>query len=54
MQIREPVDIFLSHDWPRGIEQYGNVAELVRLKPFFQKEVRVELAVIHLLRAGFA
>jgi len=32
-------DIFVSHDWPVGIEQYGNTAQLLRAKPFFQDEV---------------
>ncbi|WFC98847.1 lariat debranching enzyme [Malassezia yamatoensis] len=32
-------DIFLSHDWPNTIEQYGNVRELLRKKPFFRKEI---------------
>jgi len=32
-------DIFVSHDWPVGIEQYGNTAQLLRAKPFFQDEI---------------
>ncbi|KAL4139212.1 hypothetical protein PRIC2_002710 [Phytophthora ramorum] len=32
--------VFLSHDWPRGIEQYGNVPQLLRRKPFFEQEIR--------------
>ncbi|OAV96916.1 hypothetical protein PTTG_26186 [Puccinia triticina 1-1 BBBD Race 1] len=32
-------DIFVSHDWPVGIEQYGNTAQLLRAKPFFKDEV---------------
>lgn len=39
MQVEEPMDIFLSHDWPLGITDYGNWKELVRHKPFFEKEV---------------
>ncbi|CAH1454209.1 unnamed protein product [Lactuca virosa] len=39
MQIEEPVDIFLSHDWPLGITDHGNWKELVRDKPYFQKEI---------------
>ncbi len=34
-----PIDIFLSHDWPRGIEQHGDVSTLLRKKPFFKSEV---------------
>lgn len=33
------LDVFLSHDWPRGVEQYGDVRALVRRKPFFQQEI---------------
>ncbi|EPX71305.1 RNA lariat debranching enzyme Dbr1 [Schizosaccharomyces octosporus yFS286] len=36
---RSPVDIFLSHDWPRGIEQHGDTIKLLKNKPFFRKEV---------------
>ncbi|KAK9762068.1 lariat debranching enzyme, partial [Basidiobolus ranarum] len=40
LQIKQPLDIFLSHDWPRGIEQHGDVHSLLRRKPFFRDEVR--------------
>ncbi|SGY38436.1 BQ5605_C003g02030 [Microbotryum silenes-dioicae] len=33
------VDIFLSHDWPLGIERFGNTAALIRQKPFFKDEI---------------
>lgn len=39
MQVLEPIDIFLSHDWPCGITDYGNLKNLLRQKPFFEKEV---------------
>lgn len=39
MQIKEPVDIFMSHDWPLGITEYGNSENLVKKKPFFKEEV---------------
>ncbi|KAL9238045.1 hypothetical protein vseg_012522 [Gypsophila vaccaria] len=39
MQIEEPIDIFLSHDWPVGITDCGNSRELIQKKPFFQKEI---------------
>ena len=32
-------DIMMSHDWPQGIEQFGNTQELLRKKPFFRQEV---------------
>ncbi|KAI3620706.1 hypothetical protein CBS9595_002673 [Malassezia furfur] len=33
-------DIFLSHDWPNTIEQYGEVHDLIRRKPFFRQEIQ--------------
>ena len=35
-----PVDIFLSHDWPRGVTNYGDSDELCRKKRFFTQEVQ--------------
>ncbi|XP_072972739.1 lariat debranching enzyme [Typha angustifolia] len=40
MSVKEPIDIFLSHDWPLGITEYGNWQKLVRLKPYFREEVQ--------------
>ncbi|RLN50523.1 hypothetical protein BBJ29_007051, partial [Phytophthora kernoviae] len=37
---KTPVGAFLSHDWPRGIEQHGNIPQLLRTKPFFEQEIR--------------
>ncbi|KAJ2792907.1 lariat debranching enzyme [Coemansia linderi] len=39
LQIRKPLDIVVSHDWPLFIERYGNTAELLRRKPFFADEI---------------
>ncbi|XP_063237675.1 lariat debranching enzyme isoform X2 [Bacillus rossius redtenbacheri] len=38
-QVQTPVDIFLSHDWPRGVYHHGDVNQLLRHKPFFREEV---------------
>ncbi|ORY85613.1 lariat debranching enzyme, C-terminal domain-domain-containing protein [Protomyces lactucae-debilis] len=38
-QAQPGIDIFLSHDWPRGIEQHGDTAALLKKKPFFKAEV---------------
>jgi lariat debranching enzyme len=38
-QAQPNVDVLLSHDWPRGIEQYGDTAALLRKKPFFKAEI---------------
>ena len=39
LQLAHPIDIFLSHDWPRGIYNHGNVSALLRRKQFFTEEV---------------
>ena len=33
------IDIFLSHDWPRGIALYGDVDQLIRKKRFLKNEI---------------
>ncbi|KAH9066860.1 lariat debranching enzyme, C-terminal domain-containing protein [Lactarius vividus] len=33
-------DVFLSHDWPSGVEQHGNVNDLLRRKPFFRSDIQ--------------
>lgn len=40
LQIREQVDVGVSHDWPRAIERHGDEAALFREKPFFADESR--------------
>ncbi|KAG0242117.1 lariat debranching enzyme [Mortierella sp. GBA43] len=40
LQVKEPLDVFMSHDWPRGIEQYGNTRMLLRSKKHFIQEVK--------------
>ena len=38
-QLRQPLDVFLSHDWPRGVAAHGNAGALFRAKPFLKAEV---------------
>ncbi|XP_020257866.1 lariat debranching enzyme isoform X2 [Asparagus officinalis] len=38
-QVKDPIDIFMSHDWPLGITEYGNWEKLIRSKPHFKEEV---------------
>lgn len=38
-QLQQPVDIMMSHDWPRGIYNYGDVNQLLRRKQYFREEV---------------
>ncbi|KAI0255194.1 lariat debranching enzyme, C-terminal domain-containing protein [Lactifluus subvellereus] len=33
-------DVFLSHDWPSGIEQHGNLTGLLRRKPFLRGDIQ--------------
>lgn len=39
LQIKQPIDVFLSHDWPRGIYQYGDTDSLIRRKRFLADEI---------------
>ena len=39
LQMTRPLDIFLSHDWPRGIYHHGNKTQLLRQKKFLVDEV---------------
>ncbi|XP_021358109.1 lariat debranching enzyme-like [Mizuhopecten yessoensis] len=38
-QLRKPVDIFMSHDWPRGVYDYGNTSQLLKTKQFLRDEI---------------
>jgi lariat debranching enzyme len=38
MQVKEPVDIVLSHDWPAGVTRYGDARALYKNKPYFKAE----------------
>lgn len=38
-QIKKPLDIMLTHDWPTGIYHHGNVRQLIRIKPYFEREI---------------
>uniref|UniRef100_A0A1Y1MWP0 Calcineurin-like phosphoesterase domain-containing protein n=1 Tax=Photinus pyralis TaxID=7054 RepID=A0A1Y1MWP0_PHOPY len=35
-QVTGPLDIFISHDWPSGIWNYGNIRQLLKFKPYFK------------------
>ncbi|KAJ1728847.1 lariat debranching enzyme [Coemansia biformis] len=39
LQLRTPLDIVVSHDWPQYIERHGNTHDLLQKKPFFRAEV---------------
>ncbi|KAI8922595.1 lariat debranching enzyme, C-terminal domain-containing protein [Entophlyctis helioformis] len=38
-QIRDPLDVFLSHDWPNNIALHGNTRQLLSIKRHFRAEV---------------
>lgn len=40
LSVSDSIDIFLSHDWPRGVERYGNLNSLLRRKNLFVEEVK--------------
>jgi len=35
----EKIDVCMSHDWPSGIADFGNVEELLRIKPYFREDI---------------
>lgn len=39
LQIKRSLDIFLSHDWPNNITDYGNRQQLVKFKPAFHSDI---------------
>ncbi|KAI8637763.1 lariat debranching enzyme, C-terminal domain-containing protein [Parasitella parasitica] len=39
LQVQQALDIFLSHDWPRGIERYGDLGRLMKIKQYFVQEI---------------
>ncbi|XP_033728321.1 lariat debranching enzyme-like isoform X2 [Pecten maximus] len=38
-QLTKPMDIFMTHDWPRGIYDYGNTSQLLKTKQFLREEI---------------
>ncbi|CEM13966.1 unnamed protein product [Vitrella brassicaformis CCMP3155] len=38
-EVREPVDVMLSHDWPNGVVDYGDRQGLIQKKPFFKDDL---------------
>lgn len=37
--MNEPVDIVISHDWPRSIAHSGDLQSLLRTKPNFREDI---------------
>jgi hypothetical protein len=42
LRLRQPLDVFLSHDWPQGIARHGDTNRLLQRKAFLRREVGVE------------
>ncbi|KAH7378442.1 lariat debranching enzyme, C-terminal domain-containing protein [Phaeosphaeria sp. MPI-PUGE-AT-0046c] len=42
LHVKEPVDICLSHDWPRRVEWHGDYEALFRAKPHFLESARID------------
>jgi len=40
VQSAHPVDVFLSHDWPAGIWDFGNRERLLKVKPYFREDMQ--------------
>ncbi|XP_045495943.1 lariat debranching enzyme [Colias croceus] len=38
-QLKEKIHVMLSHDWPRGITDYGDKNFLLKRKPFFREDI---------------
>lgn len=38
-QLKKPLDIMLTHDWPLGVYHQGNTAQLIKFKPYFADEI---------------
>lgn len=39
MQVRTRPELVMSHDWPRGVEHYGDIRTLLKIKPFFRQDI---------------
>ena len=35
-QLKRPIDIMMSHDWPNGVVNYGDKEKLLKIKRHFQ------------------
>jgi lariat debranching enzyme len=39
VQVKEKVNIFMSHDWPTHVPRYGDTGTLLKKKPYFRGEI---------------
>ena len=47
LQLQQPMDVFLSHDWPQHIARAGDTSHLVRRKSFLEVCVFAHAAFYH-------
>lgn len=59
-QIKEKIDIMLSHDWPKSIASYGNARRLLNQKVFLREEIESDTLgsmpgkeLLHLLKPDY-
>mmetsp|Transcript_844 Transcript_844/g.836 ORF Transcript_844/g.836 Transcript_844/m.836 type:complete len:163 (+) Transcript_844:87-575(+) len=38
--VKDPIDIFVSHDWPTLVGDWSDVRALTRIKPYFKKDLQ--------------
>ena len=36
------MDIFISHEWPQHIEEYGDTRSLIEENPFFEEQINAD------------
>jgi lariat debranching enzyme len=41
-QLDKRPDVVLSHDWPKGIHNHGDVEDLLRKKKFFREDIEAD------------
>ncbi|VIO95582.1 Zinc finger, C2H2 type family protein [Brugia malayi] len=54
------IDIMVTHDWPAGITDYGDVKQLLRLKPYFEEDLKknaignpASMTLLHVLKPRY-
>ncbi|OZC06677.1 hypothetical protein X798_06333 [Onchocerca flexuosa] len=55
-----PIDIMVTHDWPAGITDYGDVKQLLKLKPYFEEDLKknalgnpASMTLLHVLKPRY-
>ncbi|CAG9529640.1 unnamed protein product [Cercopithifilaria johnstoni] len=55
-----PIDVMVTHDWPAGITDYGDVKQLLKLKPYFEEDLKknaignpASMTLLHVLKPRY-